>query len=179
MLKFSHNLQIDNGLGGKNIVFYANQMDASFASSLVAAGLPLLKAAWLQDAIILGYRMALAAALGAFLGYGRVPAYLAAYALISLGGAVYISALRHLGVPDNILVHELLDTAVWIGLTGVAALVWLWSEGRHQECDTILCSGVAVFCGVLMGFDVVAVATLLIYAALLVRLVLRYVRRHQ
>lgn len=143
----------------------------------MVAGLPLLKAAWLQDAIMLGYRMALAAALGAFLGYERVPAYLAAYALIALGAAVYISTLRHLGVSDDILVHELLDTAVWIGLTGVAVLAWLWSERRQQECDTILCSGVAVLCGVLMGFDVVTAAILLIYSALLVRLVFQYVRR--
>lgn len=145
----------------------------------MVAGLPVLKVAWLQDAIILGYRMALASALGAFLGVGRVPAYLAAYALIALGAAVYISALRYLGVADDVLVHELLDTAVWMGLTGVATLVWLWSERRHQECATILCSGVAVVCGVLMGFDVVAVAILLVYSALLVRLVFLYVRRQQ
>ncbi|WP_194724685.1 hypothetical protein [Noviherbaspirillum malthae] len=154
-------------------------MDSSFASSLALAGLPIFEAVWLQDALTLAYRMTLATVLGAFLGYGHARAYLAAYALTTLCAAIYISIFRHLGVPDRLLVHALIDTALWIGLTGAAASVWLWRERRQRECYTILGIGVTVLCGVFVGFGALAAAVLTTFSSLLVLTGTRYMRRQQ
>lgn len=144
---------------------------------MTLAGFPLLKAVWLQDAMIWTYRMTLAAVLGAFLAYGRARAYLAAYALIALCAAIYVSVFHHPGVSNNALIHEIVDAALWIGLTAVAALAWLWSQRRLRECYTMVCTGVAVLCGILIGFGVVGGAVVLVSTIVLANVAFHYVCR--
>lgn len=145
----------------------------------MVAGFPLLQADWLLDAIIIIYRLALAVALGVFLGYGHVRGYLTVYALIALCAATYVSIFRYLGVPKTTLVYELMDTAVWLGLAGIAIMMWRWHERRAKECYTIFSAGAALLCGVLVGFDESTAAIVLAYAALLLRLVVQHVRREK
>lgn len=150
-----------------------DMMDSSFATALTISGLPLSSAAYHLEFMTLFYRLGLAAALGAFLGYWRQGSHLEAYALTALGAAGYVSLFLQLGVSDDDLVLQLAETLAWIGPAASAALVWLWIARQPAACQIVLWTSVAAVAGGLAALGAGGTSVMLVGVSLAIEFVVR------
>lgn len=128
----------------------------------------------------LALRMILAVALGTFLGYKRHhPSYSGAYALIALCSAIYVTIFLALGIPEVDLIHQLINTMLWMAPLTIGVAGWLSAERRLEQSSLMLGIAVTAIAGALAGLGEIVAAVSVTLMTLFFRLILHVVNRNQ